>query len=135
MHNHNLKVQALKGAFDNLRGENRSAIRVVGELWSVATTMDRLECYADEAAKLHVSVDGREVFECTVDGGKSDFRNLLAVMFAFAKQFADHSLAPELSPYKINCIVSLAEFGGQNSFMRLETTNTASEQRFVLSKV
>jgi len=135
MLNHSQKIQQIRDIFDSLIGENRSAIRAAGELCSIATTVERLECCSDEAGVFHVLVNETEVFQWTPDGARDNFRNLLAAMFGFAKQFAEHSLAPDLSPYKTNCVVNLSEFGGQNCLLRLETTNTASEQRFALSKI
>jgi hypothetical protein len=129
------KRQQIKDIFDSLVAENRSAIRAVKELCCIAASVERLTCHADETGKLHIILDEDEVLEWTAAGGKDNFRNLLSVMSSFAKQYAEHSIAPELSPYRINCVVNLAEFGGQNSLMRLETTNSVSEQRFEFSKI
>src|SRR5258708_1321026 len=106
MPNHNQQVQAIKRVLDNLGGENRNVIRVVADLCMIATTVERLECYADSEATLHVLFNGREAFEYGLCGAKSNFRNLLAVMFGFAKQFAVRPLDTELSPYKIDCILN-----------------------------
>jgi len=129
------KRQDIKDILDSLVAENRSAIRAVKELCCIAANVERLTCHADETGRLHVIVDGDEVLEWTADGGKDNFRNLLSVMSSFAKQYAEHSIAPELSPYRIKCVVNLAEFGGKNLLMRLETTNTASEQCFAFSQI
>lgn len=101
----------------------------------MATTVERLEAYADEVGKIHVIVDGEELFEWGVESARENFRNLLGVMYSFATQFAEDSLSSELSPYRIICVVNPSEFTANPFPLRLETTNTASEQRFVFSKV
>lgn len=134
MQNNNQTAQAIKAVFANLSGEDRNVIGVVNDLFRLAITIKRLECYADRAAEVHVIVDGAEAFACRLQDDLGNFRNLLAVMYGFAKQFAQRNLSPELSPYKIDCILNLAEFADEeDAYLRLETVNTASEQRFVLS--
>lgn len=128
-------VQRVKDIFESLAGENRSAIRAVAELCNVAVGVERLECFSDETGVFRVYIDEVEKFQWAPDGARDNIRNLLAVMFAFATQYAEQSLSPDISVYKINCIVNVAEFCGKDSFLRLEVVNTASEQHFVLSKV
>src|SRR3974390_1106595 len=98
-HNHQAKVQEIRALFEEFGTTPRSLMRVATELCQVATTVERLECVADKQERLPVFVAGSWVFDCTVDRGKSKFRSLLAVMFGLAKQFAEHALAPEISPY------------------------------------
>jgi hypothetical protein len=71
-----------------------------------------------------------------VDGGKSNFRNLLAAMCSFATQFADETTTPKLSPYNLDCIIQPPKDAGEGAAMvRLETVNTGGEQRFCFSKI
>ena len=125
-------IEALRKLFSELAEHNGSRILQVGKLCGIASGLDELECRADLESRLHVIVNGVEVFVCTFRHGKSDFRNLLAVMHGFSKQFVDGSSPAELSPYKLNCVIKSPANGDA---VRLETVNTGSEQRFRFSKV
>jgi hypothetical protein len=127
-------TEALRRLFGELAEPKESRIRIVGELCGIASKVDELECRADAESRLHIFVNGSEVFEWTLRHGKSDFRNLLATMYGFGKEFGDSSSGEELSPYKLDCIIKPAA-DGEGHAVRLETVNTLSGQRFRFSKV
>ena len=136
MSNHADEIEALRKIFADLGVPNRSAIRIAGKLCGIAARVDRLECYCDSDFALHVLLNGVEVFQCNINGGISNFRNLLAVMYSHATQFADNTKSPKLSPYGLDCVITPPKDAGESAAMvRLETVNTGSEQRFCFSKV
>ena len=130
----NETIEALRSLFRELAEHEGSRLQHVGRLCGFAAKLEGLECRADAECRLHVFVDGAEVFDCTFRDGKGDFRNLLAVMSGFAKELGEASSPAGFSPYKLDCVIK-PPANGEGHAVRLETVNTGSEQGFRFSKV
>jgi len=130
----NETIGALRSLFRELAEHEGSRLQHVGRLCGFASKLQGLECCADTESRLHVFVNGAEVFDCTFQDRKDDFRNLLAVMAGFAKELGEASAPAGFSHYKLDCVIKPPP-NGEGHAVRLETVNTASEQRFCFSKV
>ena len=134
MYSQSRKIELIRALLKSLSSEDRNVIRIARDLCLLSAKLKQVECFADENALLHVVIDGKERFQFSVEGGKGNFRNLLAVMYGFAKQFADRSVECELSPYRVNCVLNLDEFDGEGRVV-LQTRNTTSDQSFLLLRI